>query len=950
MAGGRKLAVEVVGAKGLMPKDGQGSANAYCVLDYEGQRKRTKVKSRDLDPTWNEKFEFSMVDMGMQGDLEINVQNERNSGTGRRSSFLGRVLVPISTVPTKPEAVRWYPLQKRGLFSHIKGDLGLKIWWQSDQNSKAKGEKEIREPVGGGGGGGNPNTEVIVGGGGGGGGKTKKEVKADKVPEGPRPNMITVPESDFTVKETNPDLGKAVDYKQHYDLVEEMTYLFIRVVRARNLMGKDNNGLSDPYVRIAVGPVRTETKIIRFTLDPEWNQVFAIGRDKIQGGACELSVWDADKLSKDDFLGGFMIDLHEVPARKPPESPLAPQWYKLESKTGKGRVRGDLMVAIWWGTQADEAFPDAWHSDAGGQVQFRSKVYLSPKLWYLRVNVIEAQDLLASDRLMAEPYVRVHVGPYQTQRTSRAITRGGSPFWNEDLMFVAAEPFDDMMHLVVEDRIAPGKDEILGAVRIPLMSIERRIDGRPVASRWYVLEREGGRGGPFLGRIHLRLCFDGGYHVMDESSNYISDTRPTARQLWRPSLGVLELGIHGANNLLPMKTTKDNRGSTDAYCVAKYGPKWVRTRTIFESFNPRWNEQYTWEVYDPCTVLTVGVYDNRHTFPAAPNQVLKDLPIGKVRIRLSTLESDRVYTNAYPLLVVTPQGVKKMGELELAVRFSSAAAVNVMSAYLQPQLPRMHFFYPIDPRQLETLRVAAMNIVALRLMRSEPPLRQEVVQFMLDTEAERWSMRRSKANYYRIMGVLSGVLAVMNWFTDICMWKSPVTTVLVHILFLILVWYPELLLPTVFLYMFLIGAWNYRFRSRTPPFMDAKLSQGEYIGHLDELEEEFNVVPANRAQEILKFRYERLRGVSGRIQNALGDLASMGEKLQSLLSWRDPRATSIFITFCLVAAIVLYVTPFQVVAVLLGVYTLRHPRFRDPLPSVPLNFFKRLPSQADRIL
>ena len=61
------------------------------------------------------------------------------------------------------------------------------------------------------------------------------------------------------------------------------------------------------------------------------------------------------------------------------------------------------MIAIWWGTQADEVFPDAWHSDAGGEAQFRSKVYLSPKLWYLRVNVIEAQDLLASDRVMAEP-------------------------------------------------------------------------------------------------------------------------------------------------------------------------------------------------------------------------------------------------------------------------------------------------------------------------------------------------------------------------------------------------------------------------------------------------------------------------------------------------------------------------------------------------------------------
>lgn len=134
-----------------------------------------------------------------------------------------------------------------------------------------------------------------------------------------------------------------------------------------------------------------------------------------------------------------------------------------------------------------------------------------------------------------------------------------------------------------------------------------------------------------------------------------------------------------------------------------------------------------------------------------PTQAVKDLPIGKVRIRLSTLESDRVYTNAYPLLVVTPQGVKKMGELELAVRFSCASTANLLHAYLQPQLPRMHFFYPLESRLQDKLRVAAMNMVALRMIRAEPPLRQEVILFMLDTEAERWSMRRSKANYYRIM-------------------------------------------------------------------------------------------------------------------------------------------------------------------------------------------------------
>lgn len=32
MAGGRKLMVEVTSARDLMPKDGQGSSNAYCVV------------------------------------------------------------------------------------------------------------------------------------------------------------------------------------------------------------------------------------------------------------------------------------------------------------------------------------------------------------------------------------------------------------------------------------------------------------------------------------------------------------------------------------------------------------------------------------------------------------------------------------------------------------------------------------------------------------------------------------------------------------------------------------------------------------------------------------------------------------------------------------------------------------------------------------------------------
>ena len=242
-----------------------------------------------------------------------------------------------------------------------------------------------------------------------------------------------------------------------------------------------------------------------------------------------------------------------------------------------------------------------------------------------------------------------------------------------------------------------------------------------------------------------------------------------------------------------------------------------------------------------------------------------------------------------------------------------------------------------------------MQIVSTRLSRSEPPLRKEVVEYMLDVDLHKWSMRRSKANFFRIMGVLSSLIAVGKWFDQICNWKNSLTTILIHILFIILVLYPELILPTVFLYLFLIGLWNYRWRSRHPPHMDTRLSHAD-AAHPDELDEEFDTFPTSKPSDVVRMRYYRLRSIAGRVQTVVGDLATQGERFQSLISWRDPRATTLFLTFCLIAAIVLYVTPFQVVALLIGLYVLRHPRFRHKLPSAPLNFFRRLPAKSDSML
>ncbi|KAF9592288.1 hypothetical protein IFM89_013514 [Coptis chinensis] len=439
---------------------------------------------------------------------------------------------------------------------------------------------------------------------------------------------------------------------------------------------------------------------------------------------------------------------------------------------------------------------------------------------------------------------------------------------------------------------------------------------------------------------------------MDESAHVCSDFRPTARQLWKPPVGTVELGIVGCKNLIPMKTI-NGKGTTDAYSVAKYGQKWVRTRTISDALDPKWNEQYTWRVYDPCTVLSIGVFDSYggQETNGLKEATRQDYRIGKVRIRISTLQTSRVYRNTYPLLLLTPSGLKKMGDIEIAVRFVRAVpTLDIFHVYTQPMLPLMHHIKPLGVVQQDLLRNAASKVVAQHLSRSEPPLPREVVLYMLDADTHVFSMRKVRANWYRIINVIAGVIDVLRWIEDTRSWRNPTATLLVHALLVMLVWFPDLIVPTVAFYIFVVGAWNYRFRSRgSLPHLDAKISQADVVDR-DELDEEFDTMPSSRSPDIVRARYDKLRTLGARVQTVLGDFATQGERMQALVTWRDPRATGIFVGLCFVVAVVLYLVPSKMVAMASGFYYLRHPMFRDRMPSPALNFFRRLPSLTTQMM
>lgn len=1031
----RKLIVEVVDAHNLAPKDGHGTSSPYVVVDFYGQRRKTRTAVRELNPVWNETLSFNVDahnnnDNNIFGDvLELDVYHDQKHGPIRRNNSLGRVRLSSTQFVRKgEEALIYYELKKKSLFSlvQVQGKVGLKIYYADEEVPPPQPPPENQAPP--------PKPEEA---------KPEPQYEPEKVegqpavqpseppPEGekpkeepnekekteppappeaekpPEPEPEPEPEAEPEPQPRNEESGDRVDplppeapvmeaasvlsrsksemrfsgingpqpirraastasftseasslsqesmlmERSSFDLVEKMHYLFVHVVKARYLPTNGN-----PVVKIAVSGHHVSSKPARKTTLFEWNQTFAFSRDAPDSSPIlEITVWDPsigdDDVDGRSLLGGVCFDANEIPVRDPPDSPLAPQWYRME---GGGAQHGDLMVATWIGTQADESFSDAWKSDTQGHVNSRAKVYQSPKLWYLRATVLEAQDITMPFSLTSSKeawfQVKAQLG-FQVLKSKMVSTRNGTVSWNEDLLFVAAEPVHDYLVFTLENRQHKAPVTV-GSLRIPLAAIERRVDDRNVASRWFTFEdEEKSVSSTYKGRVHLRLCFDGGYHVMDEAAHVSSDYRPTARQLWKPPVGTVELGIIGCKNLIPMKTV-NGKTTTDAYCVAKYGNKWVRTRTVSENLEPKWNEQYTWKVFDPCTVLTLGVFDSYSDSDTSTESVTRpDFRIGKVRVRISTLQTGRVYRNTYPLVLLTHAGLKKMGELEIAIRFiRTSQRLDFLHVYSQPMLPLMHHVKPLGVMQQEVLRNTAVKMVAGHLSRSEPPLRKEVVFYMLDADSHNFSVRKVRANWYRIVNVVAGVIDIVRWVEDTRGWKNPTATILVHALVVVLVWFPDLIVPTLAFYVFAIGAWNYRFRLRDPlPHFDPKISLADVVDR-EELDEELDAVPSTRSGEVVRVRYDRLRALGARVQTVLGDFATQGERMQALVTWRDPRATGIFVMLCLVVAMIMYLVPSKMVAMAGGFYYLRHPIFRDRLPSPVLNFFRRLPSLSDRIM
>ncbi|XVF01674.1 hypothetical protein REPUB_Repub04eG0108800 [Reevesia pubescens] len=90
-----------------------------------------------------------------------------------------------------------------------------------------------------------------------------------------------------------------------YDLVEQMFYLYVRVMKAKDLFPSFVTGSCNPYVEVKLGNYKGRTKHFERKMNPEWNQGFAFSKDRVQASLLEVFVKDKESVGRDDYLLGL---------------------------------------------------------------------------------------------------------------------------------------------------------------------------------------------------------------------------------------------------------------------------------------------------------------------------------------------------------------------------------------------------------------------------------------------------------------------------------------------------------------------------------------------------------------------------------------------------------------------------------------------------------------------
>ena len=382
------VTVAVQRGRGLLAKDSNGTSDPYLVLQYEKQRHKTKVVSKNLNPVWEEKllllvntldFRPSEPIMLSVWDKDIIGKDDLIGDTSLDLEHILRQIIPAANASSsEPAAVpagnatkrkrrilnqarnpssrthsAWHTIYEDAAQTKRAGEVLLCISaterlqfhpeLEKDISISSKraaqrlgqgGFFELRDPA---------NGSSIMG---------KAVSASETLFESKLPSVIYI-QVQLLPKEQNP--AQQTEEEEATAQVSPQTpqemKLHIHVIEAKSLKAMDRNGKSDPYVTIQVGKLgkaktdksrKCQSRVIKKNLNPAWDEHFELVAliNEVETEVLSVQVWDKDLFGTDDAIGEFVYPLASITrtsnvahrSMAPPVGSV--QWHTVADKTG----------------------------------------------------------------------------------------------------------------------------------------------------------------------------------------------------------------------------------------------------------------------------------------------------------------------------------------------------------------------------------------------------------------------------------------------------------------------------------------------------------------------------------------------------------------------------------------------------------------------------------------
>ncbi|XP_055737199.1 extended synaptotagmin-2-like isoform X2 [Salvelinus fontinalis] len=220
--------------------------------------------------------------------------------------------------------------------------------------------------------------------------------------------------------------------------------LRIHFLEAQDLEGKDKflggliKGKSDPYGVLHIGNQLFQSKTVKESLHPKWNEVYEALVYEHSGQHLEIELFDEDP-DKDDFLGSLMIDMKELHKEQKVD-----EWFDLEDvSTGKLHMKLEWLSLLSAPDKMDQVLRSV-RADRN-----LANDGLSSAL--LVVYLDSAKNLPSGKKTSSEPSPCVHFTVGNKSFESKIRHKTNEPMWEEAFSFLVHNPRRQELEVEVKD-------------------------------------------------------------------------------------------------------------------------------------------------------------------------------------------------------------------------------------------------------------------------------------------------------------------------------------------------------------------------------------------------------------------------------------------------------------------------------------------------------------------